>query len=172
MLDLIVAPRNLEPIDWASVRRAWLELLSPSLINNLGNGPELRLLGSDDLVDPLAPLLPRISCYIEADHDNTIGLSISANGDDIDERSFVEDYGSNLKQDEIEAVIRGWSTSGYAFWLTSGGGRPGWELAAVAKLAAVLAGLTEGWVISMNSRYFDVGVGVFSPADFSTAQSR
>ena len=172
MSELLVAPSTTQSIDWLSIANVWTNRLSAQLRNEVGPSPALRYLGSHAIVDPQQALSPRMNCYIDVGQETTLGFSINSNDAiALDERSFIEDYGWNLDEARIELAVDKWRQSGYAFWLSSGGSdRPPWELWAMVKIAAGIADITDGSVISMDTHPFDLGVGVFTPLEFDSAK--
>lgn len=136
----------------------------------MGENPSFVLFGKHERVLGSQTVSPPTVGYFELGVPNTLSMGFRQNGKYLDERDYLEDYGRNLKDAEIEELILAWKRTGCAFDISSNAGRSKLEYRLLQALVCALAELTAGRVISMDDRYFDLGVGVFTPKEFSTAR--
>jgi hypothetical protein len=168
-VDLDIAPSQAKVIDWASLQRRWIQRLGAAGASMLGPNPQLCHLGKNAPVAEGERLDPPAHYYFTLAVPSSLSLSIMANADDLDESLYLEDYGRNVDPARISELAEKWRRVGHTYGISSLGGRSRSEPELFTALACALADLCDGHVIVMNDGVFDLGVGVYTPEQFSTA---
>jgi hypothetical protein len=169
-IDLNIAPRRAAGITWASLRRQWQQRLGDETAGLLGPDAQLCRIGAPTQVAEDERLVPSSHYSFNLVVPCTLSLSMMENAPDLDETLYLEDYGRNLDAATIAELAEQWSRVGHNYEISSGGGRSKVEPALFIALACALADLCDGHVIVMNDGVFDLGVGVYTPALFSSAR--
>lgn len=171
MIELMIAPRRPVEVTWNDIADRWRKENPDQLAVGLPNGPVLRLLGSDEVVQLDTALAPELYCRLDLGRPNNIGLSMNLTEPlGFDEVDMVEGHGRNLPAGEQARIAAAWRRVGYFFAVDSTGGRPTGELDLIAGLAIAIAALTDGIVITEdNYEAMGTGVGVFTAEEFRTA---
>lgn len=167
-IDLGIAPRRAADFDWGSLRRQWEQRLGDAG-RMLGPNPQLYHLGTATPVAEDERLVPSSHYSFNLVVPCTLSLSVMENAPDLDESLYLEDYGRNLDAAMLAELAEQWRRVGHNYEISSGGGRSKLEPELFKALACALADLCDGHVIVMNDGVFDLGVGVYTPAQFSTA---
>ena len=169
-VDLDIAPRQAGAFTWASLCRQWGQRLDTGGADMFGPHPQMCRIGSMTPVAEDERLMPPAHYFFRLAVPCTLSLSVSANKDDLDETLYLEDYGRNLDPARIAELAEQWRRVGHTYGISSGGGRSKVEPELFIALACSLADLCDGHVILMNDGVFDLGVGVYTPAQFSSAR--
>lgn len=169
-IDLDIAPQKAGSITWANLCRQWRRRLDEAGASLLGADPQLRRIADSMPVAEEDLLVPPSHYFLELGVPCTLSLSIMHNDGNLDETLYLEDYGRNLDPARIAELAEQWRRVGHNYEISSGGGRSNVEPKLFITLACALAELCDGHVIVMNDGIFDLGVGVYTPAQFSTAR--
>jgi hypothetical protein len=154
------------PSNWATVREIWIRSLSADADHLLGPSPILRDLGSREEIGVEEELAPITMALFDIAKKNTLMLSVVQNEGGVAELRYLEDHARNIGPTEMWRIASAWHDRGYFYMLTSGGGRSIEEPRLLITLAAALAEATAGLVLLPNDKWFSVGVGVYTPAQF------
>lgn len=129
----------------------------------------LRMLGTDQIVEDSETLMLRKPVYLDLGFDNTLSLMRAPNSN-LNERDFLEDYGTNLDQETIEEFISAWKRAGYYYVITSMAGRCKYELDMAITLATSVARLCSGGILVLYPDVFTLSYGVYTPEQFIKAK--
>jgi hypothetical protein len=169
-IDLDIAPLRATPVTWGALRARWGErlgdrafLIGPGIARRLGIGT---VFDDGDALSPSSPVIFELATA------NTLSLTSMRNQGNLDEREYLEDYGRNLSPAEITRLADAWRDVGVSYGLSSGGGRSSDEPSLLIALACAVGDLCDGRIIVMNDGVFDLGVGVYEPAQFALARWR
>lgn len=169
-IDLNIAPQKAGAITWGNLCRQWRHRLGEAGADMLGPEPQLCRIGESVPVAEDDLLVPSSHYFLTLAVPCTLSLSVMDNSGNLDETLYLEDYGRNLDAARIAELAEQWRRVGYYYELSSGGGRASNEPALFIALVSALADLCDGHVIVMNDGVFDLGVGVYTPAQFSTTR--
>lgn len=168
-VDLDIAPRRAGYISWTSLCRQWRQRLGDSSADMLGPEPQLRHIKGSEPVAKGDLLVPTSHYYLTPAVPCTLSLSIMSNEGNLDETAYLDDYGRNLAPARLAELVEQWRQVGYCYEISSSGGRSSFEPQLFIALACAIADLCDGHIIVMNNGNFDLGVGVYTPTQFSAA---
>lgn len=171
-IDLDIAPQQAGGMTWADLRRQWRQRLGDAGADMLGLEPKLCRIADSMPVAEDSLLTPPSHYSFALAVPCTLSLSIMRNDDNLDEALYLEDFGRNLDAATMAELAEKWRRVGFYCEISSGGGRSAVEPVLFIALACALADLCDGHIIVMNDGRFDLGVGVYAPTQFATAQWR
>lgn len=160
-VDVGIFPTQDNLFTWQELRDAW------QAINRTREDlPQFRAnlveIGSERVVNDEESLSMKKPYYFELGFPNTLGLMKCLNKGNLNERDYLEDAGTNLSTEAIEAYTRKWETVGYYYNLTSSGGRGIHELDLMITLSSAIADLCDGGVMLWSQGVFDPDRGIFT----------
>jgi hypothetical protein len=170
-IDFVVIPTKRPTVFWSEVRRLWInhtiESLKP-LLENAG----LLLVNNNTLVQDTSALEIGKFYNFRLKSENSIGLNLSTNEMlSQNERDFVEDFGRNMAEAEVEDLIQKWCETPFTITVVSQGARPKYESSLVISLLVALGELYSGSIVVMND-VLDLAVGIYLPTVLSKAKPK
>jgi hypothetical protein len=169
-IDLDILPTTPELLSWGELKKQLQKLLSPAELEFLGEHPALLHRGSNKAVGEDERLSMNSSYYLSLAIANTLSITVMPNEGNLDELEYLEDYGRNLRAEEIQTLTERWQSAGHYYGVTSLGGRSKPEPKLFVALATAIAYTCVGYVSVMNNSIFDLGVGVYAPEQFQCAE--
>lgn len=175
-IDLKVFPTTPDILFWGDIKRQLYRLISPEQNNFFGKNISCFKSCSQQKVPDDEQLSLDQNYYLSLAIPNTLSISVISKSEDIDEESlevdYLEDYGCNLDNKEIQTLAELWRVARYFYNISSFGGRSQDEPKLLITLVTAISYASAGYIIVTNNNLFDLGIGVYKSEEFQYTKPR